>query len=266
MRLLIAAGWPPRRASPARWRQRTGRRSGEHPSRYSAAAASQRSTGSSSRSSLLSALEFELRRAGADVDASANSCSAARSPRRCSLLLGQQAWRIDGRAWRAWLGRRSRHSPCFATCGSAPQAIRGSASRGDRHDRQRDAGWILLPGRAEVRGRRSPGAAWRRVHSRLRRATAWRRIRTALLAMQERVGTLDAKMFVTSLLIQRETGGNLSEVLGGLATPDSRSRRVARPGGYAHGRAEVQRSSALAAAGGGILRAVLPESRHDGSR
>ena len=41
-------------------------------------------------------------------------------------------------------------------------------------------------------------------------------IRTALLAMQDRVGTLDAKMFVTSLLIQRETGGNLSEVLGGL--------------------------------------------------
>jgi tight adherence protein B len=42
-------------------------------------------------------------------------------------------------------------------------------------------------------------------------------IRSALLAMQERVGTLDAKMFVTSLLIQRETGGNLSEVLTGLA-------------------------------------------------
>jgi tight adherence protein B len=43
-------------------------------------------------------------------------------------------------------------------------------------------------------------------------------IRYALLGMQERVGTLDAKMLVTSLLIQRETGGNLSEVLGGLAT------------------------------------------------
>jgi tight adherence protein B len=42
--------------------------------------------------------------------------------------------------------------------------------------------------------------------------------RGALLAMQERVGTLDAKMLVTSLLIQRETGGNLSEVLSGLAT------------------------------------------------
>ncbi len=43
-------------------------------------------------------------------------------------------------------------------------------------------------------------------------------IRSALLSMQERIGTLDAKMFVTSLLIQRETGGNLSEVLGGLAS------------------------------------------------
>jgi tight adherence protein B len=42
--------------------------------------------------------------------------------------------------------------------------------------------------------------------------------RVALLSMQDRVGTLDAKMFVTSLLIQRETGGNLSEVLSGLAT------------------------------------------------
>jgi tight adherence protein B len=42
-------------------------------------------------------------------------------------------------------------------------------------------------------------------------------IRSALLAMQERVGTLDAKMLVTSLLIQRETGGNLSEVLSGLS-------------------------------------------------
>ena len=43
-------------------------------------------------------------------------------------------------------------------------------------------------------------------------------MRNALLGLQDRVGTLDAKMLVTSLLIQRETGGNLSEVLGGLAT------------------------------------------------
>jgi tight adherence protein B len=41
-------------------------------------------------------------------------------------------------------------------------------------------------------------------------------VRTALLSMQERVGTADFNMFVTSLLIQRETGGNLGEVLGNL--------------------------------------------------
>jgi tight adherence protein B len=43
-------------------------------------------------------------------------------------------------------------------------------------------------------------------------------VRMALLRMQERIGTIDARMFVTSLLIQRETGGNLGEVLTNLAT------------------------------------------------
>ena len=43
-------------------------------------------------------------------------------------------------------------------------------------------------------------------------------VRTALLALQHRMDTIDVRMFVTSLLIQRETGGNLGEVLGGLAT------------------------------------------------
>ena len=43
-------------------------------------------------------------------------------------------------------------------------------------------------------------------------------VRMALLRFQERVGTLDSRMFVTSLLIQRETGGNLGEVLTNLAT------------------------------------------------
>ena len=42
-------------------------------------------------------------------------------------------------------------------------------------------------------------------------------VRTALLGMQARVDSLDLKMFVTAVLIQRETGGNLSEVLGNLA-------------------------------------------------
>jgi tight adherence protein B len=37
--------------------------------------------------------------------------------------------------------------------------------------------------------------------------------RTALINFEERVGSLDVKMLVTALLIQRETGGNLGEVL-----------------------------------------------------
>src|ERR1700722_1794997 len=36
---------------------------------------------------------------------------------------------------------------------------------------------------------------------------------TALLGMQDRIGSAEIKMFVTAILIQRKTGGNLSEVL-----------------------------------------------------
>lgn len=42
-------------------------------------------------------------------------------------------------------------------------------------------------------------------------------MRNALIGLQERMDTLDCKMFVTALLLQRETGGNLAEVLGTLA-------------------------------------------------
>jgi len=42
-------------------------------------------------------------------------------------------------------------------------------------------------------------------------------VRDALLAMQDRVDTVDVRMFVTSLLIQRETGGNMGEILTGLS-------------------------------------------------
>jgi tight adherence protein B len=41
-------------------------------------------------------------------------------------------------------------------------------------------------------------------------------VRDALLALQSRVDGMDMKMFVTAVLIQRETGGNLSEVLGNI--------------------------------------------------
>jgi tight adherence protein B len=38
-------------------------------------------------------------------------------------------------------------------------------------------------------------------------------VRIALVALQERTDSLDLRMFVTAILIQRETGGNLGEVL-----------------------------------------------------
>lgn len=41
-------------------------------------------------------------------------------------------------------------------------------------------------------------------------------VRAALMGMQDRIGGMDAKMLVTAVLIQRETGGNLSEVLGNI--------------------------------------------------
>jgi tight adherence protein B len=43
-------------------------------------------------------------------------------------------------------------------------------------------------------------------------------IRSALLKLQERIDSLDCKMFVTALLLQRETGGNLAEILTNLST------------------------------------------------
>ena len=43
-------------------------------------------------------------------------------------------------------------------------------------------------------------------------------VRVALQNMRERMDTLDMRMFVTLLLIQRESGGNLSEIMTNLST------------------------------------------------
>lgn len=53
-------------------------------------------------------------------------------------------------------------------------------------------------------------------------------VRSALVGMQSRMDSLDLKMFVTAVLIQRETGGNLSEVLSSLA--DLIRQRIAMRG------------------------------------
>lgn len=42
-------------------------------------------------------------------------------------------------------------------------------------------------------------------------------VRTALLGVQERIGSLDFKMLATAVLIQRETGGTLSDILANIA-------------------------------------------------
>ncbi len=53
-------------------------------------------------------------------------------------------------------------------------------------------------------------------------------VRSALVGMQHRLESLDLKMFVTAVLIQRETGGNLGEVLSNLA--DLVRQRIAMRG------------------------------------
>jgi tight adherence protein B len=42
-------------------------------------------------------------------------------------------------------------------------------------------------------------------------------VRSALLSLQTRVDSMDLKMFVTAVLVQRETGGNLGEVLANIS-------------------------------------------------
>jgi tight adherence protein B len=42
-------------------------------------------------------------------------------------------------------------------------------------------------------------------------------LRDALLNMTERIPLIDVRFFVTALLIQKETGGNLAEILDGLS-------------------------------------------------
>jgi len=42
-------------------------------------------------------------------------------------------------------------------------------------------------------------------------------VKQALIGLQERLGTLDARMLVLAILIQRETGGNLAEILNNIS-------------------------------------------------
>jgi tight adherence protein B len=83
----------------------------------------------------------------------------------------------------------------------------------------------------------------------------------ALKGMAERVPILDAKFFATAVLTQRETGGNLSEVLDNLATVIRERFKVKRQVRVvtAHGRITGWILSAMPPALGLILCFVSPE-------
>lgn len=74
-------------------------------------------------------------------------------------------------------------------------------------------------------------------------------LRDALLNLAERVPLIDVRFFVTALLIQKETGGNLAEILDGLAHVIRDRFRIYR---------EVQTKTAQGRLTAGILIALPP--------
>ena len=57
----------------------------------------------------------------------------------------------------------------------------------------------------------------------------------AMRAFAARIPLIDARFFVTAVLTQRETGGNLGEVLDNLAIGDPRAVQGQAPGARPHG-------------------------------
>jgi tight adherence protein B len=74
-------------------------------------------------------------------------------------------------------------------------------------------------------------------------------LRDAMLNLTERVPLIDARFFVTALLIQKETGGNLAEILDGLARVIRDRFRIHR---------EVKTRTAQGRITAGILLAIPP--------
>jgi tight adherence protein B len=84
---------------------------------------------------------------------------------------------------------------------------------------------------------------------------------TALRGMAERVPVLDARFFVTAVLTQRESGGNLSEVLDNLASVMRERFKVKRQIRVisAHGRISAWVLSCLAPGLAGVLFLMSPD-------
>ena len=75
-------------------------------------------------------------------------------------------------------------------------------------------------------------------------------LRDALNQLAERVPLLDVRFFVTAVLIQRETGGNLAEILDNLAHVVRERFKILPAGARAHGARPLHRLRAAGAAGG----------------
>jgi tight adherence protein B len=86
-------------------------------------------------------------------------------------------------------------------------------------------------------------------------------LRDALNAMSERIPIIDVKFFVTAVLIQRETGGNLSEILDNLSHVVRERFKVLRQVRVhtAHGRFTGWVLMALPAALGVVMSYINPE-------
>ena len=86
-------------------------------------------------------------------------------------------------------------------------------------------------------------------------------LRDALLDLSERLGLLDVRFFVTAVLIQRDTGGNLSEILDNLANVVRERFKIKRQVRVhtAHGRFTGYVLLALPAALACVLMIINPE-------
>jgi tight adherence protein B len=100
---------------------------------------------------------------------------------------------------------------------AARRRVRGAAARGARRRGQLAQGGYSFPAALEFASGEVPaplGPELARVRDEQRLGVE---ARTALQALADRVNTSDVRIFVTAVLVQRDTGGNLAELLDDLS-------------------------------------------------
>ena len=115
-------------------------------------------------------------------------------------------------------------SPRPSTCSGAPSAPATRCRPGSRW-------WPTRPGEPIA-------SEFRRTHEEHRFGLPFE---DAMLAMADRVNIVDVRILVTAILIQREVGGNLAEVLDNLATGDPGALHHPAPAPGLHRPGPVQR-------------------------